>query len=546
MVVVLVLVGGCSGRGVVVVGAWGYPPSWHLYDYGLVIGHRAFSRIGRMLQGSRCTSCCSTLVLASLLREYLGDYCVRVLVFGLDSVVDPNTSRDLRKEAREQYLDWTKQLLDNCSCCGNLGLDDIEVTVLPGIGSYYGFRFNGMIDHLFNKAFAKITQLLSDRGVDWKWVFLDLTHGLNFQMIAVLYATIASLILYDKEKRLIMLNSEPPGTLRGGRCIESKNTSEKREYGSKAGGQIGGELTILDVSRLHEVIRLVRMLNGLKRLETGGLRQALRELSGSVGEAERIRRVFEDSIIPFFTLLRNGLVALAYPKAYVSIVSGEYRALLPNHPCREEILGGGVYGVPEYEAEVDLDSRTVSYPSASVYESLGYALKVILDGFCRSLCGGDCSRIGLLEFMGNVIRVYRDYGYVYAENITSNERQNLNTIIGYLKPALIYEDGFTVYTYRLLWSMKHHLTRILSGKSGSSRLQVKLEDVEETIKRQLEEQKKKVDDNTLRNAIAHSGLEFSLLEGFTVSHRNSKIIVDRILYSKKAVELVNKITGTRR
>ena len=174
---------------VLLVAAWGYPPAWYEYEYVVSFSHPAF----RGVSGFRCRSCSSTLAIACALVSRGWD--VDALIFGMDTVVDPSSAEDLRKEAEKKFREWFEALLEQCDKCRDLGLvgkSFADIVVLPGKGRFYGWEFRGSVAHLFNKAFAYV---LNKLGKGYSFVVLDLTHGLNFQLVTILYATVAATIV---------------------------------------------------------------------------------------------------------------------------------------------------------------------------------------------------------------------------------------------------------------------------------------------------------------------------------------------------------------
>lgn len=84
---------------------------------------------------------------------------------------------------------------------------------------------------------------------EYRWLFLDLSHGLNYLLVAVLYATIANAIVFDMESRLIVINSEP-AVAGGAKCVSGRDMgSEIQKYSIEL-------LNMLDVSRLQKIIFL--------------------------------------------------------------------------------------------------------------------------------------------------------------------------------------------------------------------------------------------------------------------------------------------------
>jgi len=491
---------------ILIISSWGFPPAWFSYKYKVSIDHPLFKDISHF----ECTSCCSTLVLVSALRKL--DFDTKTIIFGLDSVANPSNGNP-RKLAKDLYTSWLKVLVTKCSCCGDLG--PIEIEVLPGIGKFYGWSFKGSVDHLFNMAFNKlVTELNSTK---YNWIFLDITHGINFQTIAILHAVVASVVLLDVERRLIVMNSEPA---QGGevKCIRyTKNKTLPKE------------LSIIDVSRLQRVVYFIRLLRALKTLDTSGIGLALKELKHLNKE---LVKYLKNNIIPFFKLLRNGIVAVTFASACIDM-EDKMRCPIINI-CIDKRSNMNL--LPNYNPVVDVKKKTIEYPKASIYESLNLALYIILNRFCEEIMKDDDQ--DLIKYMKNITNKYKKYDYTYAELITKESYRQLELIMKYLEPYLKYENGFTVYTYRLLLTKIHDVRKAIESKHRN--LNVNLKYVRNIVKSQLREMNeinKNIQEIHLRDSIAHAGLEYAILKEFITKANTIKGIV----YNKNVLSLVKKL-----
>jgi len=222
---------------VLVVATWGYPPSWKECVYRVKITHKGFRSFLRgagisedLLNEFKLTSCCSTIAALTLLSKSKSLE-THAIIFGSDSIINPSTVKDgheLREEVREKYRKWFNELVRTSveeidgEARPAQGITEPEFVILPGVGNYYGWRFEGSVDHLFLKAYHAILRKLSSD--EYNYVAIDLTHGINFQTISVLYALIAASLTLDKEGKLVLLNSEP-ALLSTKPCIKVERTT---------------------------------------------------------------------------------------------------------------------------------------------------------------------------------------------------------------------------------------------------------------------------------------------------------------------------------
>ena len=92
---------------------------------------------------------------------------------------------------------------------------------------------------------------------------VDLSHGVNYQAVSVLYATAA--IIRDFEDKLLIFNSDPyPADAQTPQCVDGVKTgaSDKRP------AQDPPPLALNDVTRLQQAVRRVRHVVALRRFQT--------------------------------------------------------------------------------------------------------------------------------------------------------------------------------------------------------------------------------------------------------------------------------------
>jgi CRISPR/Cas system-associated protein Csx1 len=117
-----------------------------------------------------CTSCSSTLALIRFFRENGWD--VKILIFGVDTALNPagfTDGKEFRNYVKEQYVKWFRELEKTSNCSPEL---EPEVVVLPGIGRYWGLRFEGAPLAMFNEALRALWEAGKPT-----LLAVDLTHG---------------------------------------------------------------------------------------------------------------------------------------------------------------------------------------------------------------------------------------------------------------------------------------------------------------------------------------------------------------------------------
>jgi len=509
---------------VLIVSSWGYAPAWYKYEYTVNLFSPAFSKFAKFLRDFKCSSCCSTLVLGSALKN-IGFEC-ETIVFGLDTVANPSEAlsenKNLRKLAEEKYEKWLSVLIEKCSCCKE-NQKHITVKVTPGVGKFHGWEYKGCVDHLFNIAF--FTLLEKFENMKYNWVFLDITHGINFQTLAILYAVMACLTLFEMENKLIIVNSEPPSPS-GMKCI--KETS--KSY------QTINQLAILDVTRLKEALSFIKMLTSLKRLETSTIKKALKDLKRTYGSSSSLVRKLEDKVIPFFSLLKCGAIALTYKESYIEVDRGK-RRILSFWDNIDELTKISLPNNFPYMPEVDEKNRCIIYPQANIYDALDNAVNLVI----RDFYGRITEKHGpenLLSYMRNLIGIYGELGDRFAELIVKKSYGELNDILKYLNNA--DENTVPVYTYRILL-LNVHKIRAYTQKTKRS-LELSINEIEKIIKRQLEEKTKIVEaksipEEYLRNIVAHAGLGFPILIEFKI-HKGS---IKEVIFDKVTLRVIEKL-----
>lgn len=454
---------------------WGYPPAWKRARYvAEELGGRAFG--GRSARFVGCTS-------AGSLLKYLTGLDVDLLVVGSDSVVNPGEGGDLRRRAVEQYMKWAEEL----------GVK-VRVISVPGMGLYYGWKFEGTPEAIFVDVFKAVWE--GAEGASF--IFLDLTHGLNFVIVSALYAVVAAAIGRGMENRLVLVNSEPyPADVEEKTCISAVRPPRV---------ETTPELKILDVSGLQTVLQRVREVSALRNLT-------------AVGRARCTR--FGRMI----WLMSNGAAALGFPGA---IYDGweptfgppeqpprlmESRPVLENHVVRYE----------HQRAEVVVD--VVMY---QVWKELGH------------IFSGEAAA-SLVDYLAAVAREYERRGAIYISEVLKTATQE----VALLQKVVATMYGLDAVVWPELWlAVWRHKEEVLKHLEDKSYVDILSESLAEA-KKEVEEERRRlaergVDQRTARNFLAHGGLSPAFIKRLEL--KNGKIA--RVVYDGGLVEkLVKYLEG---
>ncbi len=561
-----------------VLSVWGYPPQWTKYRYKIKIDHPAHKDLGE----SECESCCTTIV---LVHHLVKKYDVKAIVFGADTVVDPSTTNDIRSEAQSLYEEWLNQLLnvENCSCCNSMNKKspnektsiDIEISVLPGIGYYYGWHFKASIDNVFIQAFTKIFYELRSRN--YKWIFLDLSHGLNYLLVAVLYATVANAVLFGMEDRLILVNSEP-ARASNKRCIKVSDIREVRDTQKDEIEYLG----ILDVSRLQAAVNLIRSLIALKYFQPIQLGAILKELEKRYSQTdpkpeERNREICPqtdpelkglNNVLLFFKLLSNTIVGPTFINSYTIDSSGKEEPLCIAL-CKKYKELQDRDEAEEFKPRKNSSLKTVEYDSTNIFKTLSIALKKIVSDVCGELVKSDGDKY-LNKYLDNVRDYYENKSKsIYSSLIVKETKEDLGKVIEfvvknknllercYSSDGLISTRGTEIEIDGALFMAisskprdilnENEITKgIRNEETDCNNLSEKLEI--NTIKTILDKERQEIYsskedsilDRFLRNMCAHAGFEYTSIRRMVIDTEKKDIV--KIVYDKNILfKLLNRL-----
>lgn len=481
---------------VLLIAPWGYPPSWRDAKYCL-----KSVKVGNISLKGCCIGCSSSIAVYLILKSHKKINNTRLLVIGTDTVIEPNND-DLRSNIKEWFSTVGEKLLNTTSCEGviknNEWINDLHFGIVPGIGEYYGYYFKGDILKIFLESYRFIA--LNIKDFNPSLLILDTTHGLNILTIAVLYATVAASIVYNK--RILTINSEPYPSGKGTKyCIEVKKKSNK----SITKENEMPKLNIHDISHLQQIIDFLRALNSLRFLNEKQLnRLPRRKMQNKYVE-------LIDKIICMVEALRTGLIGLLFGNSKLSSDKGIPFTINEIYKFMENIHKLN-YDMEWFKPS--LENNIVKYEPTIDENIIKYA--PILD-FLRNYIEeySDCLKtISLKEFAKCLENKLERSGYWDRKQIIINETSNLTEIACEIKNDMGIEtiDSNLLLEY---WSKK-------KGFGNSQGEKDKLVNP--------------------RNFAAHAALNFNILKSIKVQNINGKCEIVEIIYDQdKLAKILEKI-----
>jgi len=556
-----------------IVSTWGNPRGWfragYVFDPGLIAheGFRGYLRSlhgGGSFQSGVCTCRSSTLALASLLYELNLVSELKVIIFGLDTLADPSACvEDLKECAKQQYKQYLREYLRECSCCGKLyklyeevGDKIIEVVVTPGVGKFHNFTFRASPRHVFINAFTKVLNTIENwggmsKGSRPNFVFVDITHGINYQVVAVLMAVLAVATLFRMENRVVMYNSEPatpPRQFRG----SSKEKEEDKEI----------ELGLLEVSDIVSALRFAEAVAEITRFRSTLITQFLRreqkkDVLGS-GIQEKIKRA-----AIFVKLIENSAIGLTYPGAV-----NEDGNELGYSICVDAELGEETCREIDFERYVDVDKREIRYKDADMSSVLTCVFEKVVSNLRNELCRESSNgltryikaieerldREGLIQARLIALKEYN--AWVKLEEIVNKIAKNCSNLIKqvdkYAKELKNIGVKAGMNIEKDVIEVEQELIKILLTEIPTKMVYVDDEDVKcedmgqlilnnlKNLKEESAKKLEKIDDDTARNILAHAGLSHTLITKAVFSktrdRNEEKFKIHRIVFDKKLVE----------
>jgi CRISPR-associated protein Csx1 len=543
---------GDGGIRILLVASWGNPSEWRPAQYRLPLQsvfHEGLRRsVEAKLQGVEvCLSNCSTLALASLLKRASME--VEMLVFGLDTLVQPASSGDLKKNAEEMYRYFTEKFIQECSCCSVLekdGKPPIRIVVTPGLGVFHDYAYKGSPVHIFNIAFSKILE--SVERFEPTFIVVDITHGVNYQMTAILYATMAAAALTSMDDRVEIFNSEPYPRRRRESPQQQPQLSQQPLQDKHA--EEPPPLNILDVTQLSEALRFAQVVSDALQFRSARLSRLLAHVSAREGDdslQETLRR-----LVGFVSLFENIAVAVTFPGAV-----DEKWEELPYSICNL------LKKLPrdrrnEYMPEVQ--GSTVSYQPARIETSLTLALVKVLDKLARGgrlagqtlpgLCAGETGQ-SLVRYMGAAASWFSFAGLRYAELIVKREQQKLamfaRRVADCRKEIERDEElGRLLRCDEASIEVEAPLVRALAEQKAEGR---GCEDVAEKVREalrlqaQLGEKSAQLNEKDARDVSAHAGLSYRIIRSVVLTELKGEWVINKVVFDREKVVQYLEIIG---
>lgn len=483
-----------GGPSVLVVAAWGYPPAWRKARYTVTINHPAF----KDAKPVECTTCSTTVALANYLA-YKSRH-VDVLIFGVDTVSTPAQGEDgggFRERVKQQYEKWLQTLIETSKgCLTETSREKISWTVetLPGLGIYRGWRFESSPLLLFNAAAASILERIEK--VDPSFIVVDLSHGVNYQTVSVLYATVAAAVIKNLEKQLLIFNSDPyPPEASSPTCVESEKLGKNPEEPS---------LNINDVTELQRAVRRIRQITALRRLQMPEMEER--------DQDETIRQ-----LLACVCALANGAAALCFKGARYD--DGTTPLSLPEPPKLSP-----PHAAPEVKQEM------VRYPAPDPAYPVRRAVAEVIKEL-KKLRETD----ELVTFLNNVAKKYEELHMVQNSLVLRRTAEELGKVVQHYKDV----DYVEVPAADLM-SIIQRSKDTRSGEPDDIG-QEESKDVKEQLERQkrdVREKKEEDVDWAVRNLLAHGGLSYVALQHITVKEKK----IDEVIYDKDVLpKLINRL-----
>ena len=468
------------GGSILIVATWGYPPTWRRAKYTVKINHPAF----RNTKPVECTSCSTTVALASY---FAGGWDVNVLIFGVDTASAPRQEEDgteFRERIRRQYEEWRETLVKKSEGCPaeTLGKVKWAVEVLPGLGTYYRRQFLGSPLLLFNAAVASIVKKIEE--VNPSFLVVDLSHGINFQLISVLYAAVAAAIIKQREDRFLLFNSDPyPPDHQSETCIRPESTARVQEEPS---------LNLNEVTELQRVVGRIRQITALRRLQMPELEKG--------DQDETLRQ-----LLTYICALANGAATPCFKGARYD--DGTKPVSLPQLP---------ELSPPDTTPKVG--EKTVEYPTPD----RNYAVKIAIREVVREL--EELQADNLVDFLNKVADRYEKFNMLQNTYVLRRTAEELGRVIQHYRHE------------RRVEVPADDVVRIILRSKETRGGQAPLD--EECRKPDLKREKEdiKAADNpewAVRNLLAHGGFSYAALKHIVIENgKITEVVYDKDVLSR--------------
>jgi CRISPR-associated protein Csx1 len=469
-----------GGGSVLVAAAWGYPPGWRKARYRVEPPQHPSFKGARQVE---CTSCSSTLALIRFFRE--NDWDVKTLIFGVDTALNPADfadGKEFRRSVKERYIEWFRGLVKTSDCSLE---SEPEVIILPGIGRHWGRQFKGAPLAIFNEAL----HVLLKAGKP-SILAVDLTHGINFQTVAVLYAAVAAAVIWKKERDLLILNSDPyPAGVRVGQCVSGEKAEESAGM---------PELSINDVSELQRAVRNIRQIAALRRFQMPE-REGL-DLTGELGQ-----------LLAYICILANGAAGLAFSGASYDD-GGAIIAQLPS------------VDVKPPDTTPIIRDEAVEYPAPDQT----YAVRTAIDAVVSDL--QNLHRDNLVDFLNAVARRYEEIYSLQNALILKQTAQEFGRVIERAK-KLRLRNELTAAEVKALVELSEESVNVTEFRNRVESAQREIEEERARLRDAAKRAKRNLD-RWLRNLFAHGGLSYILIDKVRLAGGK----IDEVVYKRDLLQ----------
>jgi len=448
------------GKGsVLVAAAWGYPPGWRKARYSVEPPqHDSF----KDAKPVGCTSCSSTLALIRFFSENGWD--VKTIIFGTDTALNPAGFTDgekFRGSVKERYIEWFRELEKTSNCSSE---SEPEVVVLPGIGRHWGRQFKGAPLAIFNEALHALLKAGKP-----SILAVDLTHGINFQTVAVLYAAVAAAVIWKKERDLLILNSDPyPAGVRVEQCVSGEKVKESAEV---------PELSLNDVSELQRAVKKIRQIAALRRFQ--------------IPEREDVDRTGElGQLLAYICLLANGAAGLAFSGARY-----DDRSAVAQLPSVE---------VKPPDTTPIIRDEAVEYPAPDQTYAVRTAIEAVVSDLEK------LQRDNLVDFLNAAARHYEDVFSIQNALILKQTAQEFGQVIRRAK-ELSLSNELTAAEVKALVELSKESINETEFRNRVESVQREIEEERARLRDAAKRAKGNLD-RWLRNLSAHGGLSYILID----------------------------------
>ena len=401
--------------------------------------------------------------------------------------------------------------------------------------------------HIFNIAFSKI--LDSIEHFEPTFIIVDITHGVNYQMVAILYAAMAAAALTGMENRVAIFNSEP---------YPRRPLPKPSQQPQQLPQEEPSLLNILDVTQLSEALRFAQAVSDALQFRSARLSRLLtptkperRPKEGAHAEGNNLHETLQ-RLVAFVKLFENAAVGVTFPGAVDE--KGEKLPYCICYMLKELRL--------DYESDYPpkVQGNTVSYSPARIETSLTLALAKVLDKLAHGgklagkMLSGLCAeeaRQSLVHYMGAAARWLSFAGLKYAELIVKEEQQKLSSFTrNFVKccEEIMGDKELGLYLRRSGGSIEVEaplVEALAEQRAEEQSCEDAAERAKEALRRQAQRGEKdtRLDERDARNISAHAGLSYRIIRSVVLTKLQGEWVINRVVFNREMVKQYLKIIG---